>query len=119
MKIVTEGHTLSFVIVHTNRGEFQLRTGNDYYNDPDEDTDGFDMGRLYMGTSEEGPDEGHTSVHTYCHDEEDAHKKVAGEEEPLNFTHGVAKHPVFFPVVVDNQQGQSHDVQQITNYQVT
>lgn len=119
LNLVAEGDTQSLVVVHTNRGEFEHRAGNDSYNDPDDDTDGLGMGRLYMGAGEEGPHEGHTSVHTYCHDEEDAHVQVAGEKEPLDFTHSVAKHPVFPLRVVDNQQRQSQDIQEVTDCQVT
>lgn len=104
--------------MHTHRGKFQNRAGNDPYDDPDDDADGLGMGWLDMGAGEERPHEGNASVYTYCHDEKDAHIQVAGEEEPLDFAHGIAEHPVFPPCIVDDQQWQRQNIQKITDCQV-
>lgn len=76
------------------------------------------MDGLHVGSGEEGTGEGHTSVHAYCHDEEDAHVQVAGEEEPLHFTRKVAKYPVFLHGVVNDQQRQGQQVEQVADGQV-
>lgn len=119
--LVTDGHTQSSVIVFVvaSGRKSQYGAGNDSHYDPDDDTDGLGVDRLDMGSGEEGAREGHTPVHTYRHDEEDAHVQVAGEKKPLDFAHSVAKHPVFPLRVVDNQQRQGQHIQQVTHGQVT
>lgn len=106
--MVTEGHTQSFVVVFmlADGCKFQHRTGDDSDDNPYDDADQLGVERLHVGTSEERPNEGHASVHTDGHDEEDAHVKVEGKEKPLHLTCSIPKHPAFLQGIVNNQERQ-------------
>ncbi|TNN70043.1 hypothetical protein EYF80_019719 [Liparis tanakae] len=118
--LVAEGHAQGreVALSGANRGEVQHGAGDDADQDPDEDAGGLGVAGLDVGSGEEGEPEGHTAVHAYRHDEEDAHVEVAGEQKPLEFAHGVAKHPVLVQRVVDDEQGQGEHVQQVADGQV-